>query len=149
MNKMTDTVNPAAQPAFRPRRCGVCGNAELRFDDVSAFFELSWRGFYGLKGNVPMYSWHCTSCGEILRQATDSWSYDAIAEEAVREKVAAALRDATRRSGMTARQLGTLLGVTPEYLSMLASRKKTGSLLLWKALRLVADRQDGAQLLGA
>ena len=148
---MAKKVNPVAPPqsSVRPRQCGVCGNAELRFDDVSAFCELSWRGFRGLKGNVPMYSWHCTSCGEILRQAMDAWSYDAIAEVAVREKVAAALRDAALRSGMTARQLGTLLGVTPEYLSMLASRKKTGSLLLWKALRLVADRQDGAQLLGA
>jgi hypothetical protein len=151
MNLITNTEIPAAapQPAFRPRRCGVCGNADLRFGDVSAFCELSWHGFKGLKGNVPMHSWHCTSCGEILRQATDSWSYDAIAEEAVRAKIAAALREAAERTGMNARQMGALLGVTPEYLSMLASRKKTGSLLLWKALRLLADRPDGAQLLGA
>lgn len=80
----------------------------------------------------------CGNCGNYAIVDDEAERMDLAMEASVRDQASQFIDIIKAKAGIKGTNLASLLGVTPEYISMLSNKKNTPSYLIWSMLKLVA-----------
>jgi hypothetical protein len=80
----------------------------------------------------------CGNCGNYAIIDDEAERIDLAMEASVRDQASQFIYIIKAKAGIKGTNLASLLGVTPEYISMLSNKKNTPSYLIWSMLKLVA-----------
>ncbi|MCX6128100.1 MAG: hypothetical protein NTX25_03430 [Proteobacteria bacterium] len=80
----------------------------------------------------------CGNCGNYAIIDDEAEKIDQAMEASVRDQASQFIDIIKSKADITAIKLSELVGVTPEYLSMLSNQKNTPSYRTWNMLKLIA-----------
>jgi len=117
------------------RRCGECGHRELTWVNGKNKFTTPWRDFPLVFVTVDLEVIQCKHCGNYI-------TYDA---KKVDQAIEASLCSQTRqfidiiksKTNLKSKEVATILGISPAYLSSLHSGAKVPSFQLWNFLKAI------------
>jgi hypothetical protein len=119
-------------------RCGECGERKFTETNVRGQFSAPWRDFPRAYLTQDLTLPVCGNCGNYAIVDDEAERIDAALDASVRDQTSQFIDVIKSKADITAAKLGTLTGLTPEYLSALGRRKATPSFRVWNLLKLVA-----------
>lgn len=119
------------------RRCGDCGHVGFLKKDMAGILSVPHKEFPSVLITQSCLLWVCEKCNEVGLFSGDLKAE--VIEASIREQTAIFLSVALKKTNMKATKLATLLGVTPQYLSMLRNGTKTPGYSIWNTLRMIAE----------
>lgn len=119
-------------------RCGECGQRKFEEKCVNGEFSSPWRDFPRAYLTQSLVLPICTNCGNYAIVDDEAERIDVALEASVRDQTSQFIDVIKSKADITAVKLGSLIGVSPEYLSKLGRQKATPSYLIWSFLKLIA-----------
>jgi hypothetical protein len=116
-------------------RCGECGHLGLEMKNMKGEYRSPWKDFRCVLLSRDLELPRCPHCGNVVFNGTMGDALNQALELSVRDSISALLRQVMSRGELSGKRLSQILGVTPEYFSMLLTGKKTGSFQLAQMLR--------------
>ena len=119
-------------------RCGECGERKFEEQNVRGKFSAPWRDFPRAYLTKDLLLPICANCGNYAIVDDEAERMDETMEASVRDQASQFIDIIKSKADVTAVKLASLIGVTPEYISMLSNRKNTPSYQIWNMLKLIA-----------
>ena len=119
-------------------RCGECGKRRFEQQNVKGKFSSPWRDFPRAFLTKDLTILVCNNCGNYAIVGNDAGNVDQAMTASVRNQTAQFIDVIKSKADITSVKLASLVGVTPEYLSMLANEKKTPTYRIWNILKIIA-----------
>jgi DNA-binding transcriptional regulator YiaG len=120
-------------------RCGECGERKFEQKNVKGQFSTPWRDFPRAFLTQDLHLPVCGNCGNYAIEGDEAEQLDAAIEASVRDQASQFIEVIKAKANITGVKLAKLVGVTPEYLSMLSNHKNTPSYQVWNMLKLIAN----------
>ena len=118
-------------------RCGECGHVGLAMKDLAHWYKTPYRDFPNVTITESVEMPVCPECNNVIIPGDRSKFLDKAAETSLDNFVSITLNSVLSLKGMTGRKLAKLVGVTPEYISMILNHKKRASFQLTQLLLLI------------
>lgn len=128
---------------FSHAQCGECGERQFIYKNLKDSYKTRWKDFPKITISVDFTAWECQICKNVAFSGSDLDSLDNAANESIRIQASAFIDVIKSRSKITSKKLSTILGVSPEYLSVINSKTKTPSFQLWNLLRVISQDPCG------
>ena len=106
--------------------------------NVRGDFYTPWRDFPRAYLTKDLVLPVCGNCGNYAIVDDEAERIDLAMEASVRDQASQFIDIIKSKANINAVKLASLLGVTPEYLSMLSNQKNTPSYRIWNMLKLVS-----------
>ena len=119
-------------------RCGECGEKKFEARNVRGDFYAPWRDFPRAYLTKDLVLPVCGNCGNYAIVDDEAERMDLAMDASVRDQASQFIDIIKSKANINAVKLASLLGITPEYLSMLSNQKNTPSYRIWNMLKLVA-----------
>ncbi len=123
--------------SIKKLRCGECGHVGLVMKDLANWYRTPYRDFPNVLITEPVEMPVCSKCNNLIIPGDRSKDFDEAIEKSIEKFVTNTLKDILSIGGMTGKKLAKLIGVTPEYISMLLNHKKKASFQLTQLLLLI------------
>ena len=123
-------------------RCGECGEKKLERVNVNGKFSAPYLDYPRAYLTTDLILPVCQNCGNHGIENNDAENIDHAMEESVRDQASQFLETIKARADVTGMRLAYILGVTPEYISIIQNKKKTPSFHFWNILRYFAKHPD-------
>lgn len=120
-------------------RCGECGHRGLVWKDLNSWYEAPIYSFPKVKITKSIKMPTCPKCSNVVIFGNLGENLSVALEQSVCDLTVSIIEETMEKCGLTARKLSKILGVTPEYLSMLQHRKKVASFQLVQLLLVLRD----------
>jgi DNA-binding transcriptional regulator YiaG len=119
-------------------RCGECGERRFERQNVKGQFSTPWRDFPHAYLTKDLRLLVCGNCANYAIDDDDADQIDLAMDASVRDQTSQFIDVIKSKANITAMKLASLVGITPEYLSMIYNGKRTPSFQVWNLLKLVA-----------
>jgi len=119
-------------------RCGECGERKFKRQNVKGKFSAPWRDFpcAYLTKNLDLLI--CGNCDNYAIIDDDADKMDVAMDASVRDQTSQFIDVIKSKADISSIKLASIIGITPEYLSMIYNAKRTPSFQVWNFLKLVA-----------
>ncbi len=122
-------------------RCGECGHKGLKMTNLSGWYRTPYRDIPNLLLTSDIELPVCPHCKNVVFFGDHGKKLDMALASSLEDLTIGLLKEVMRAHKITAKQLSKVIGVTPEYLSMLQNRKKHASFQLVQLLLVLKNEQ--------
>jgi DNA-binding transcriptional regulator YiaG len=119
-------------------RCGECGERKFHRQNVRGKFSTPWRDFPRAYLTKDLSILVCAQCNNYAIAGDDAERMDLAMNASVCDQASQFIEVIKAKANITGIKLASLIGITPEYLSMISNGKRTPSFQVWNLLKIIA-----------
>ena len=123
---------------MKTKRCGECGSKEVSVKNQWGK-PFPWRDYPAVFLTRDLRVLECDLCHNLILSGTDVTKLTEAMVQSVSENTVAFIETVLSRENCTQVELATRLGVTPEYLSEIKSRRKQPGFQTYNFLKTLAS----------
>lgn len=119
-------------------RCGMCGNANIKRENIKGTSH-PWRDHLAVALENDQEVLVCQNCKNQILSSKDVLELDKNIRSSLGKKVNQAIETLTKTYGLSQQDLADALGITPEYISMVKNGRKVFSFTVFNLLQSYAE----------
>jgi hypothetical protein len=123
-------------------RCGECGHRGLIEKNVRDWWGFPWKDYPHVKIQVDFNLPVCPCCNNVVIPGNAVHGLDDALEKSILKSISFLLFGIKEKYKMSFKEIGKLIGITPQYMSMIVNEKKIPSYHFVQLLRIILKHPE-------
>jgi DNA-binding transcriptional regulator YiaG/DNA-directed RNA polymerase subunit RPC12/RpoP len=123
-------------------RCGECGHRGLVERNVRGWWGFPWKDYPYVTVQIDFNLPVCPKCNNVVIPGSAVRGLDDALEKSILKTISSLMLEIRETYHLTFKEIGRLIGVTPQYMSMVFNEKRIPSYHFVQLLRIIRKHPD-------